>query len=524
MAAAGAAVTKLIEVLGRVTVPDAELVDVLRGLEDLKASAAAGQALAAVRLDISQRQAQEAAGAPRGQLGRVVGAQVALARRDSPARGGRHLGLARALVTELRCTLAGLAAGRISEWRATLIARETACLDPADRAEVDRLVAGNLDEVERLGDRQLIGRLRRHTYRLDPRAVVNRARKAEEERYVSLRPAPDTMCWLTALLPVAQGVAVYAALSRAADTARTHSAANPGAGGPPDPGAGGVAGSGMRGSAGSGVGGSAGAGGQPRSRGQVMADTLIERVTGRNPAQPPPLEVQLVITDRTLLHGGNEPALLHGYDTVPAQWARDLVASALTVSAAPVHGSTTGAPPNTSSAGQPDHATTARGRPRRQPPPDLTLRRLYTAPRSGELIAMDSRARAFPPGLARFITTRDQHCRTPWCGAPIRHIDHAIPHACGGATTADNGQGLCENCNYTKQAPGWTTTPSARHDPPDTGPSAPARPPTARRHETVISTPTGHIYVSTPPQLPGPGTADAPGVAAAASASDRFRR
>ncbi|CEA08768.1 HNH endonuclease [Arthrobacter saudimassiliensis] len=495
MSGAGQAVAELIDVLGRASVPDAELVDALRGLEDLKASAAAGQALAAVRLDASQRRAQEAAGVPRGQLGRVVGAQVALARRDSPARGGRHLGLAKALVTELPCTLAGLAAGRISEWRATLIARETACLDPADRAEVDRLIAGNLDEVERLGDRRLIGRLRRHTYRLDPRAVVNRARKAEAERYVSLRPAPDTMCWLTALLPVAQGVAVYAALSRAADSARSHAAAHPDAGG------------------------SAGAGGQPRSRGQVMADTLIERITGRDPAQPPRMEVQLVITDRTLLHGDNEPALLHGYDTVPAPWARDLVGSALAAATGPMDpGGTTVTTPKTTTAGQPADAPTARGRPRQQPSPDLTLRRLYTAPGTGELIAMDSRARAFPPGLARFIISRDQHCRTPWCGAPIRHIDHAEPYAQGGRTTASNGQGLCENCNYAKQAPGWRsrsgtamdtlpggTTPLGNRS--KAGPSGDSagvkgKGGDGKLNRTELTTPTGHRYVSALVSLP----------------------
>ena len=35
---------------------------------------------------------------------------------------------------------------------------------------------------------------------------------------VTIRPAPDTMTYLTALLPVAQGVSVYAALRREADT------------------------------------------------------------------------------------------------------------------------------------------------------------------------------------------------------------------------------------------------------------------------------------------------------------------
>ena len=87
------------------------------------------------------------------------------------------------------------------------------------------------------------------------------------------------------------------------------------------------------------------------------------------------------------------------------------------------------------------------------------LRRLYTHPGTGELIAMDSRARIFPPGLRRFIQARDDTCRTPWCDAPIRHLDHIIPWHHGGQTSQANGAGLCEACNHTKETPGWTARP-----------------------------------------------------------------
>src|SRR6185312_6513088 len=50
-----------------------------------------------------------------------------------------------------------------------------------------------------------------------------------------------------------------------------------------------------------------------------------ERVTGRTTADPARLEVQLVMTDRALLQGENEPARLTGYGIVPAQYARDLI-------------------------------------------------------------------------------------------------------------------------------------------------------------------------------------------------------
>jgi hypothetical protein len=108
------------------------------------------------------------------------------------------------------------------------------------------------------------------------------------------------------------------------------------------------------------------------------------------------------------------------------------------------------------------------------------LRRVYEQPATGALVAMDSRASHFQGALADFLRIRDRICRTPGCGAPIRHADHVEPRSRGGPTSADNGQGLCELCNYVKEADGW----SARVVP---GP----------RHTVEITTPTRHVYTST---------------------------
>jgi Domain of unknown function (DUF222) len=110
--------------------------------------------------------------------------------------------------------------GELSGWRATLLARETSCLSATDRRQVDAELCGDVERLESFGDRRLAAEARRLAATLYPRSVVERARRAEAERTVTIRPAPDTMCYLTALLPVAQGVGAYAALVAAADSAR----------------------------------------------------------------------------------------------------------------------------------------------------------------------------------------------------------------------------------------------------------------------------------------------------------------
>src|SRR6478609_8286838 len=74
------------------------------------------------------------------------------------------------------------------------------------------------DQYPQLGNRRTATEAARHAYRLDPEQAVRRHAKAITDRRVTLRPAPDTMTYLTALLPVQHGVAAYAALTTAADT------------------------------------------------------------------------------------------------------------------------------------------------------------------------------------------------------------------------------------------------------------------------------------------------------------------
>ena len=391
---------------------EAALTEQIAELERVKSAAAAGQARAAAALDELRRADEAAAGVPTRKRGRGVASEIALARRDSPTRGGRHLGFAKALVYEMPCTMAALECGALSEWRASLIVRESACLDIEDRQVLDAELCADVSKLDGMGDARIAAAAKEIAYRLDAQAVVDRAAKAEADRTITIRPAPDTMTYVTALLPVAQGVGVYAALKRAADTTF-----------------------------------------DDRSRGQIMADTLVERVTGRPADQPEPVAVNLVISDDALLGGGNTPAVVDGYGPIPAAVARGLVQGAVT-----------------------DERSKA------------TLRRLYRRPNSRNLVAMESRSRCFPRGLARFIGLRDQTCRTPYCDAPIRHRDHAQPRNRGGPTSWVNGLGMCERCNYEKEAPGWRVVASDENG----------------EHTAEFVTPTGARYRSTAPPLPGP--------------------
>jgi hypothetical protein len=404
-------VTALIAALAALDVdrPDAERVDLLTTLERLKSAAAATQARLTDAFATSHRATLVKAGSATRDARRSVCAQVGLARRDSPHKGNRHVGLAATLVHELPGVLRALERGDTSEWRATIIARETAHLTPEQRAQIDAAIA---DQLPGWGDARTEREARAWAHRLDPYGAADRAR-AEGDRRVSIRPAPDCMTYLTALLPMKQGLAVYGELHRRANSAAV------------DP-------------------------EEHRSRGQVMADTLISRVLTPAEGEPvqPAIEVHLVMTDRTLADADPEPAHVVGYGPVPGPLARDLVKA--------------------------DAKT------------KVWVRRVYTDPETGDLAGTDARRRDFPHISRMFLSARDQLCRTPYCGAPIRHADHALAASKGGDTDLRNGNGRCQACNLTKDTHGWTTKVTA--------------------DGTIITTtPTGHQRSSRAPRPPRSG-------------------
>ncbi|MFC9357362.1 HNH endonuclease [Rhodococcus sp. NPDC057014] len=389
----------------------------LDAVESLKSVGCAVQAVVTDDVATCMREDRKARGLPRAEWDRGIASQIALARRESPNRGGRHLGFAQAVVHEMPHTLALLRSGRLNEWRATLLVRETACLSAHDRAVVDRRLCSDPAVLDGVGDRGLVAKAKALAVELDAAAVVARYRKAVSERRVTTRPAPDSMAYLSVLLPMEQAVCLQATLGRDADSLIA-------------------------------TGGSGG-----RTRSQLMADLLFDRGTGASVADGVPVAVNLVLSDETLLAGGHEAAHMQGFGTVPAGIAWQLVADA-------IDGDT-----------------------------ETSLRRVYACPQTGALTAMEAQSRTFPKSLRKLIDLRDQTCRTPWCDAPIRHHDHIRSHGKSGATSADNGSGLCEACNYAKESDGWTARPVHKPD---------------RTHLIDLGTPTGHHYRSAAPPLPTP--------------------
>ena len=247
----------VVDQLGRLRRPtsDTELVSQLEALERVKAAAAGAQASLAYSL------ARET-----GSDDLSVGAEIALARRESPHRGGRLLDLARALVEDLPHTFYALTTGDISEARAMIIATELDELGPGDRRAAD---AELFPAAAELGDHQLREHMRAIAMRLDDEAATRRQLQARADRRVTGRSLGDGTARITAVIKEEH----FAAVVRALDTSA----------------------------------GSARAAGDQRTHGQIKADTLVERITGVDSAVPVPIRVDLVLDAETLLGISPEP-------------------------------------------------------------------------------------------------------------------------------------------------------------------------------------------------------------------------
>jgi hypothetical protein len=324
---------------------------------------ALGQAIAAEQIDLGVDDP--------AQVQRVVADQVGQACRVSAHEGGKRVRIARDLHAGHTLIRGLFAAGMLSEQKIAVITDAGTHLDPEERAQVDERLAGQ--RIETLGVQRIHDLAGKIAAQVAPEKFQARSRGARSGRRVTVRRSNEPgMADLTAHLPVEQAVACYAALRKAVHDVWAQ----------PEP--------------------------VFRGQGQLMADTLVERLTGQARAEDIDIEVQIVVPVEALLDPASPlPAEIPGHGPVPVE----LLA-------------------------------TGAGR--------KMWRRLVT--RDGVIIGGDSVQRSFTGVLASLIKIRDGgRCTAPYCDAPIGHLDHIIRWRDGGRTEFDNGRGLCAFHNHLRE-------------------------------------------------------------------------
>src|SRR5262245_25504172 len=374
-------------------VSDAVLVDAIMAAERLASFAAARQAELVAEL-ASHRLAADPGG------GEFVADEIGAALRISRVAASRRLGFALDLA-RLPATLQALRAGVIDVPRARAVAEATGCLPDELGRAVEAQVLPNAAE-QTAG--QLRAALRRAVLSADPAAAERRHQQQLALRRVELRPLPDGMAELWALLPADQAVAVYTTLDRYARTAGrnrdlgidarraealvTLITAPAGAG-------------------------SAADGGAPDSN--VASNSGAAATSSRPGPMPTPRAlVHVTVPATTLLGLDDQPGELAGYGPIPAGLARLLAAGG-------------------------------------------TWRRLLTDPRTGALLELGRTTYVPPAALADQVRARDVTCRFPGCRRPAIgcDLDHTRRHP-DGPTCPCNLAALCRHHHRLKHHNDWT--------------------------------------------------------------------
>lgn len=329
----------------------------------------------------------------------VIG-EVGMARNVSPAAAGNQFGFALGLARLPRVHEV-FAAGLISEPAARNVVNETVGLDNNQAHHFDTRIAAVLAGLTPGKARDTARTL---AISIDPDAALERSRRNRANQFVSLFPGTDGTALLQLRGPAEDLLACHQSLTAAAKTAK--------------------------------------AAGDPRSKGQVMCQHAIARLTGQ--ASPDiPIELGIHMSLASLLRHDQTPALLSGHGPIPAELAHQLIAT---------------------------HTT-------------AWVRRFFTDPVTGIPVDVDTRRRRFEAKTKQLITATDQTCRQPGCDSRIADLDHIQAHATGGPSTRSNAQGLCKRSHTLKHLPGWTIS--------------------GTNQDTTWTTPTGHHYHSPQPRILG---------------------
>ena len=125
----------------------------------------------------------------------------------------------------------------------------------------------------------------------------------------------------------------------------------------------------------------------------------------------------------------------------------------------------------------------------RQPTPTCGCAGCSPAPTTARWSRWSPAGGCSPTGCAGSSCCATRPAAPPGAGHPSATPTTSPPRRAGGPTSAGNGQGLCEACNHTKQAPGWRARPGHR----------------GAGTTVEVTTPTGHTYTSRPPPPPANG-------------------
>ncbi|MBK0331975.1 DUF222 domain-containing protein [Brachybacterium sp. MASK1Z-5] len=486
--------------IGPAALEAADLSRVLVGIDEMRSALAALEMRTMSELDDAIRAQDVRAGLPVRDQGRRTTGEIQMASRISPATASRRLRAGQRMTREMPRVFEALARGTMQADAGYAVGRSVGPVEPELRGHVDDVLAEHLPDLDGSTPARWSQEVGALAQKLDPRGGPERHRRAATQRGVTVTPGAHGMGTVTAVLPGPDCAAIRRKLALAAESLqvqgdeRTHgqlmadlfadtllgrdetmdpvhfainvviserSLFTPTHGEPAV-----VEGYGLveatqvrdhvldqrfperRTASGRPLAGSVheqgAASGPEHVHGAVAADGTTGLGAGHDRQHPSaPLRRQSLDIIDIMRRDRGAPPLLTGESGA---------------SGAPPH------PAPAASQNPPPPPAEVRNPPsREQIEHDLaraeqqmgdSLRRVFTHPTAGELIAMDSRSRAFPEGLKLYMRLRDVSCVGPYCGAPIRHADHIRPFAEGGPTSATNGQGLCAHCNLTKEALG----------------------------------------------------------------------